>query len=255
MGFNNITLRTIRDIMNKVSNPKILLLGYQDLVVSDNELKQIFGANIDFKQLKIREESERIIEWHGARHLSKIYDTFSLFEQLDCELTISDIEEIRGGEIIIDLNVPLKTSNKYNIVFDGGTMEHCFNIGQAIQNIIELTEIDGYILYGNPLRMINHGFYNISPTLYWDLYNQNGHKVHSLKIQVGDSDAKPVDHLTRFVISGDNEAGIYCLAQKLHDGDFVYPIQSKYLIEADERQAKALIAKYNDSGVPTPHTI
>jgi hypothetical protein len=240
--------------MNKVSNPKILLLGYQDLVVSDNELKQIFGANIDFKQLKIREDSERIIKWHKARHLSKIYDTFSLFEQLDCELTISDIEAIRGGEIIIDLNVPLKTSNKYNIVFDGGTMEHCFNIGQAIQNIIELTEIDGYILHGNPLQMMNHGFYNISPTLYWDVYNQNGHKVHSLKIQVGDSDAKPVDQFTRFIISG-NEAGIYCLAQKLHDGDFVYPIQSKYLIEANARQIKkkkrdfewlsALEAKYN----------
>ena len=237
MGLGNATLATLRNVINTLSKPKILFLGYQDLLVSDDELKKIFGDDLNINNLRVRKDSEMIITWHGAHHLSKIYDTFSLFEQLDCELSISDIEEIRGGEVIIDLNIPLKTSNQYNIIFDGGTMEHCFNIGQAIQNIIQLTKLNGYILHTNPLQMINHAFYNISPTFYWDVYNQNGHKVLDMKADTKDGISETLDPEKRIFITG--EAAIHCLAQKLNNNEFIFPTQGKYLKMAAHRKRAA----------------
>ncbi len=46
-----------------------------------------------------------------------------------------DLVASRGGERILDLNGPLEADlvGGFDVVLDAGTMEHCFNVGQAVR--------------------------------------------------------------------------------------------------------------------------
>jgi 2-polyprenyl-3-methyl-5-hydroxy-6-metoxy-1,4-benzoquinol methylase len=69
----------------------------------------------------------------------------------------------------VDLNYPEDWPEKYDVVIDGGTAEHCFNVGQVFANILSAVRPDGgIVVHVNPLNMMNHGFWNISPTAYAD---------------------------------------------------------------------------------------
>jgi hypothetical protein len=73
----------------------------------------------------------------------------------------------------VDLNYPEDWPEKYDVVIDGGTAEHCFNVGQVFANILSAVRPDGgIVVHVNPLNMMNHGFWNISPTAYADFYRR-----------------------------------------------------------------------------------
>lgn len=79
--------------------------------------------------------------------------------------------------IVADLNKPIdkKYHGKYDCVLDGGTMEHIFSPPDLLFNSVSLLKVGGRIIHLNPLTgWINHGFYQISPTLYFDFYSENG---------------------------------------------------------------------------------
>ncbi len=166
---------------------KMLSLGYPDLLVRRQDLSQIFGEDF-VKSLTVLEGSEEIVKWHGMqKFLPELYDTKNLFEGLDVSFDCVDIYPSRGFERQLDLNEPLPEDmlNKYDIVYDGGTLEHCFNIAQGMKNIAEAVVPGGYLVHGNPLSMLNHGFYNFNPTFYSDFYEQNNFKILGISALVG----------------------------------------------------------------------
>jgi len=55
------------------------------------------------------------------------------------------------------------------VVLDAGTMEHCFNVGQTIRNIVDMTKVGGFVIHLNPMTMINHGFFNYHPRFFHSL--------------------------------------------------------------------------------------
>jgi hypothetical protein len=60
----------------------------------------------------------------------------------------------------------------------GGTLEHIFNIGNALNHLTRMTKIKGVIFHSNPCNgYIDHGFFQISPTLYFDYYLTNDYKI------------------------------------------------------------------------------
>lgn len=77
----------------------------------------------------------------------------------------------------LDLNCPLPTEmcERYDLVYDGGTAEHCFNAPQVLINAAQLASTGGYVLHNVPLNnWVDHGFYQFSPTLFFDFYEANG---------------------------------------------------------------------------------
>lgn len=77
----------------------------------------------------------------------------------------------------LDLNKPIPDNlkNRYNLLYDGGTTEHCFNAPQVFLNNVSLLKIGGIVVHCLPISgSINHGFYQFSPTLFYDFYSQNG---------------------------------------------------------------------------------
>jgi hypothetical protein len=88
-----------------------------------------------------------------------------------------DLFKSEGATLIADLNKPVPESwhGKYSLVYDGGTLEHCFNLSMVMQNITNLLKVGGVVIHGTPISgMLNHGMYQPSPTLFYDYYRTNG---------------------------------------------------------------------------------
>ena len=76
------------------------------------------------------------------------------------------------------MNLFINWKRKYDFIIDAGTVEHCFNLGQVFDNIRRgVNSNDGIIIHVNPLNWLNHGFWNINPTAYFDFYNANGFEI------------------------------------------------------------------------------
>ncbi len=209
-------------------------LGYPDVLVSENQARQILGPE-RAARLTYRPDSAEILAWHRLQHqLDRVIDADSLFAAMDITFTAIDLVASRGTERVVDLNHPVAAdlNAAFDVVLDAGTMEHCFNVGQAVSNIVNMAKVDGYIIHLNPMMMINHGFFNFSPTFYHDFYGQNGHAsmsgIHGIVVNGIDVQAYPLDPVKRRPADNSN-AMVMCVMQKKHDRAPVWPMQSKYL--------------------------
>lgn len=79
-----------------------------------------------------------------------------------------DFSTFEGATVQHDLNQPLpaRLRGQYDLVFDGGTLEHVFNIPQALKSCMELVRPGGhFVQVSNANNFMGHGFWQISPEL------------------------------------------------------------------------------------------
>ena len=164
----------------------------------------------------------------------RIAETRSLFEAMGVETDFVDIVASRGCEIVMDLNEPALPAmiGAYDLIYDGGTMEHCFNVGQVMRNIHAMTRRGGYIVHLNPVNYFNHGFYNFNPTFYHDFYTQSGNRIvgdfHVLYGPVFGSKVARV-HPTAGGAELPAKSVVLVVAQKTSEAVPGWPTQTKYL--------------------------
>jgi SAM-dependent methyltransferase len=74
--------------------------------------------------------------------------------------------------------LPESLSAVYDSVVDLGTLEHIFDIRQALENVSKLCKTGGQILHVLPSdNFSGHGFWQFSPELFFSLYSkENGYK-------------------------------------------------------------------------------
>ena len=94
------------------------------------------------------------------------------------EVHAVDISTYEGADILFDLNsagtLPDNLDEKFDLVIDGGTLEHVFNVHNAINNMSGMVREKGFIYHGVSLAgCINHGFYSFSPTFFLDYYGSD----------------------------------------------------------------------------------
>ncbi|MDH5545023.1 MAG: hypothetical protein OEZ43_05485 [Gammaproteobacteria bacterium] len=242
MAFTRFMLQLFNKLNSEIDSTvkdrpkKILSLGYPDMLVSREFLSETFGNNLGEK-IPYHEESESIMRWHNVHnHLEGIPDTRAFLEELGYQLDIVDIVQARGAEIILDLNYPIdqKFHQQYDIIIDGGTIEHCFNIAQAIKNIALSVREGGFILNCNPFSCFNHGFYNLNPTFYFDFYTDNGFDIVFQELIINavvDPKLISVPPTRRF-IDGPIDASNILIAQRHTVQDIEWPVQTKYKINS-----------------------
>lgn len=81
-----------------------------------------------------------------------------------------DFSEIEGAEYVHDLSLPVgpELTNKFDLVYDGGTTEHVFDIAQSFRNVDAMLRDDGiYLSCGAADGWFGHGFYQIGPDIPW----------------------------------------------------------------------------------------
>lgn len=81
-----------------------------------------------------------------------------------------DFSDYEACDYTHDLNapVPKKLRDKFDVIIDGGTIEHVFNTPQALDNVFHMLKKDGIFISINGLTgWAGHGFYQFSPELVW----------------------------------------------------------------------------------------
>jgi hypothetical protein len=216
----------------------MMCLGYPDMLVTEQQLVNLCGADI-LDRIGFRDDSDAILRWHGlAGQMPRIVESQSLFAACGITADFLDINASRGFEIVADLNQPLapELRGQYDLIYDGGTMEHCFNVGQVIRNIFSLAKVGGHIVHINPLNYYNHGFFAFNPTFYHDFYVQSGNRLASqfygIYGPVLASQVVVLPALEGFK-SAPERMAVLIAAHKLNDGEPAWPMQTKYRTTPD----------------------
>lgn len=202
-------------VIAKLLPTDVLSLSYPDIVCTQEEVEAITG----FKPTQFNDSNK----WHGKDY--PLPETLHVFKGLGAMLRCVDIVASREVEEVYDLNYP-QDLGQYGLVLDCGTTEHCFNIGQALLNAANAVREGGYILHTPPVNMMNHGFYNLNPTLFHDFYTQNGWQLHILTGEVNNKWFE-ISPLKREVAPA--ESSLLVLAQRTNSNPLKYPMQAKYL--------------------------
>ena len=217
MSISAFSLRMLRDFM---PFPRVLSLGYLDVISPLEDVAEHF-PDADLSDPQFNEDSQK---WHGLKFTPP--DSRWLMPRLGVTtLDVLDITKWRGDELVGDLNRPM-TLDPYDLVIDHGTIEHCMNIGQALMNVAGFVKKDGIVFHGPPMSMLNHGFYNVSPTLFYDFYVRNGWKMEAMcgVTKTGWFDVPRTD---RFLCP--QEASVVCIARRLTDAPMRWQMQTKYV--------------------------
>ncbi len=120
----------------------------------------------------------------SRRQMMNDFDSYKFFHWLGFdEVKALDYSDYEGAEILVDLNKPIDTRQigKFDIVYNGGTLEHVYNVPQAMIDIGSLLKDEGIVIHDVPAaNFSNHGFYTFSPTFFDDYYKANGYNVEQL---------------------------------------------------------------------------
>ena len=91
---------------------------------------------------------------------------------------------------MFDLNYPIPDNLKerFDTVFDGGTLEHIYNFPVAIENAKAMARIGGRVMMIAPANnFVGHGLYQFSPELLYRVFSaESGFQVEAMQlVEVG----------------------------------------------------------------------
>lgn len=110
-----------------------------------------------------------------------------LFEALGAtQVDAMDNSSFEGAGLVHDLNQPIRSDWKeqFDVVYDGGTLEHVFNFPGALRNAMELVRPGGRLfIHTCANNLCGHGFYQFSPELFYRALNsENGFEIERMII-------------------------------------------------------------------------
>ncbi len=91
------------------------------------------------------------------------------------EIETMDFSAYEGANVIHDLNkLPAKKlQGKFDFIFDGGTIEHVFNVPNALESIFRMLKPGGRFVSANGFNgWHNHGMYQFTPELVWTFWRR-----------------------------------------------------------------------------------
>ena len=102
------------------------------------------------------------------------------------QLEALDFSSFEGATLVHDLNQPIPSEwhQQYDLVFDGGTLEHVFNFPMAIKNCMQMLKPQGrFVSVTIPNNWCGHGFYQFSPELFCRVFSPaNGFSIVEMYI-------------------------------------------------------------------------
>ncbi len=119
------------------------------------------------------------LRWDGAPSPEDYYKSAFGYS----EVHSLDVSAYEGATFVHDLNdpaLPPELVGQYDYVSMGGTAEHIFNVGNALWKAAELVKVGGVVICSGPANnWLDHGFYQLCPTLKFDYFQQNGFELGS----------------------------------------------------------------------------
>jgi len=206
MGFMHGQIRYVARMCleNKIQGD-VISIGRQDFFYSIKEFNTLMvelglaspcGDQIVFHDARINERVDALKKTN--KHLNESFRNTAMAEgpiisdqlfytALGFETVDSiDISDRDKANIRFDLNEPDITSvvkRHYDLVIDGGTMEHIFDVRRVFLHITDLMRTGGYVIHVLPgNNTYDHGFYQFSPTLFHDYYKANRYDLLNIEV-------------------------------------------------------------------------
>ncbi|MEO5374050.1 MAG: class I SAM-dependent methyltransferase [Alphaproteobacteria bacterium] len=163
---------------------------------------------------------------------ARVVDLFYTVFFGTADRTAVDLKDCPGC-LRLDLNEPHDLGRRFDVVVNNGTAEHIFNIGNVFKFMHDHTAQGGVMVHEMPFHgYVDHGFYNIQPTLLFDLAASNSYKF---VMMVRDTEGRFVVLERREVIWGMYEKGmirrnsnIFAVLRKDDTSPFQVPQQGVY---------------------------
>lgn len=222
LNYNNIKFLIYAKSLG-VKNVNIATIGRQGLYIKRSKLLSIFKnlKDIEIDDLLSSHYSEKLLKYLGAVNV----DSF-------------DFSNYENAKIIHDFNKPVDDvyKNKYDLVIDGGTLEHVFNFPVAIKNCMEMVKVGGHFISMTICNNFSgHGFYQFSPELFFRIFSKkNGFSIISVLIEENGkwflvSDPDTIKE--RVTFANKKETSLMVLAKKENNTDIFIenPLQSDYV--------------------------
>jgi len=152
-----------------------LMLGRQNFTPTEVETRRLmaeFGFDVDQRAVLdgIRAEpryAEAFLGVLGAREPQSM-----------------DATAYEHASLVHDLNqpIPSELGGRFDVVLDGGTLEHVFNFQTALLNAMRMVKVGGRLILNAPANnYFGHGFYQFSPELFFRVLNQeNGFQMERM---------------------------------------------------------------------------
>lgn len=220
---------------------KIACLGYPDVIVAQATYDALFKPESQ-ALFETRTNSDSLIKAHSRKNIQSVPSFESLLEAIRAEHGITqkieaayfDFCSYMGAEKLHDFNDPIGKDHydTYHLVWNGGTIEHIFDIATAFKNVIYITKAGGLSYHAGPFNMTNHGFYNLCPLFFSDFCHPNGcgvmtYTLANLSEPFDTFDLPALDR--RFVVLPDRELIFIAVIEKReHRDHLVNPIQGRY---------------------------
>ena len=180
----------------------MLEMGPQDLILST-------PAAIEFYVRRHRSAAEtravmdKLFDSQGQFRREEIGTLYGVFGYTTYRSI--DLDDPRA-DWRCDLNHPVDISEKFDMITNFGTAEHIFNIGEVFRSMHTLLKDGGIQLHIMPaFGDVNHGFYNVHPTVYFDVAKANDYVVEDIRY-VDEIDRRTTEHTNRFEDDFDFEA-------------------------------------------------
>lgn len=148
-----------------------LMLGRQSLALAPQMLEHFFSRY---------GEDLRGVDWNAKTWAEP------LFEALGAKTVQSlDYSGYEGAQLIHDMNQPWpegRPPRQFDVVFDGGTLEHVFNVPQGMLNAMSLVKPGGCLLSVTPADgWLGHGFHQLQPEFFFRFLSPaNGFRLRGL---------------------------------------------------------------------------
>ena len=151
---------------------EVLTIGRQDLNVYPAKLRQVLGrhgfpTDAFLPGAKDTGYAEPMFKALGAKKVSSL-----------------DASDFEGADFVHDLNQPLPEHlrERFDLVCDGGTLEHVFNFPVALRNCMEMLRPGGrFIMHTGANNWCGHGFYQFSPELFFRVFSpENGFELERM---------------------------------------------------------------------------
>ena len=151
-----------------------------------------------------------------------------------------------GGEhaVRLDLNHALHLQKRFGVVINHGTAEHVFNVAQVFRTMHDHCDVDGWMIHDAPFTgWIDHGFYCLHPTLFYDLASANRYEVacvaiHEIRSRVI-CKLESRDHVSAIADSIPRNSMLFAAFRKRVDVVFEIPYQGYYARTISTASARA----------------
>lgn len=168
----------------------------------------------------------------------------AIYEWLFATRDVVSIDLHGPTALQLDLNGPIDLKRQFTTVFNHGTAEHIFNVANVFKVMHDHCAVGGLLIHESPFTgWIDHGFYTLQPTLYYDLARANGYAVVAVVVtQIQSQLAMRIvsrEHLLAFALHVPNNAMLFVAMRKTTDASFRVPMQGVYADAVSDEALKA----------------